>query len=200
MVIEEKNLAETIQYLVYFVTRAFFIAVFCLLFILCLLLFVYFGDLLINVKSGNYKSPIFNGYIIASQSMVPTIQINDAIVVKRENNDKYKVGDIISFFSSEYDANGMIITHRVVGKNQVSGYSSNYITKGDNNSVPDRLSVNTSNIYGKVLFIIPNLGKAQQFLSKPINFILTILIPALVVIGYNIFKIFISFKKSELNC
>ena len=200
MVLDENSLAGKIQYLTYFITRAFFIAVFCLLFLLCMFLMVYYGDLILNVKSGNYKSPLFNGYIIASKSMVPTIKVNDAIVVKRENNDAYNVGDIISFFSSEYDENGMIITHRVVGKNHLSGDSSNYVTKGDNNPLPDRMSVNTGNIYGKVMFVIPNLGKAQTFLAKPINFVLALLIPALLIIVVDVLKIFNSLKKSKLNC
>ena len=200
MVLDENSLAGKIQYLTFFVTRAFFIAVFCLLFLLCMFLFIYYGDLVLNVKSGNYNSPLFNGYIIASKSMLPTIKVNDAIVVKRENDDAYNVGDIISFFSSEYDEDGMIITHRVVGKNKLSIDSSNYITKGDNNSLPDRNSVNTSDVYGKVLLVIPNLGKAQQFLSKPIHFLIAIMVPALIIIIIDLFKIINSFKKSKLNC
>jgi len=199
MVVEENSLSYKIQYLTFFVTRAFLIAVFCLLFLLSILIVVYFCDLLLNVKSGNYKSPIFNGYVIVSQSMVPTININDAIVVKRQSDDKYNIGDIISFFSTEHDVNGNVITHRVVGKNHVSDYSSNYITKGDNNPVPDRLSVNTSNIYGKVVFIVPHLGNIQKFLTKPINFIIAILLPALIIIAFDLGRIFMSFKKSELN-
>lgn len=199
MVVEEESLSSKIQYLTFFVTRAFLIAIFCLLFLLAIFLVIYFGDLFINVKSGNYKSPIFNGYVIVSPSMVPTININDAIVVKRQNNDKYNIGDIISFFSVEHDVNGNVITHRVVGKNQVSANDSNYITKGDNNPIPDRMSVNTTNIYGKVVFIIPHLGKLQQFLTKPINFIIAILLPAMIIIAFDVGRIFLSFKKSELN-
>ena len=199
VVYEENNLTNTFQYLTYFITRAFLIAVFCLLIIIGILFTIYFGDLFLNVRSGNYNSPIFNGYVIVSQSMVPTIKINDAIVIKRENDDAYNLGDIISFFSREYDTNGMVITHRVVGKNKVSERTSNYITKGDNNPIPDRLSVDTNNVYGKVMFIIPQLGKVQQFLSKPINFIIAILIPALLVIGYDLIRIFGQFQKSKFN-
>ena len=91
------------QYLSYFVVRAFLLAVLGLLVLLAVILAIYYGDLFINVKTGNYKTPIFNGYVIVSKSMVPTININDAIVVKRESDDKYNIGDIISFYSNEYD-------------------------------------------------------------------------------------------------
>ncbi len=95
-----------IQYLSYFVARAFLLAIFGLLILLALFFTIYFADLFINVKSGNYKNPIFGGYVIVSPSMVPTININDAIVIKRSSNNQYNVGDIISFYSTEYDASG----------------------------------------------------------------------------------------------
>ena len=95
MTIASKQFLYKVQYLSYFVFRAFLIAIFCLLVLLGIFFAVYFGDLFLNVKTGNYSSPIFNGYVIVSQSMVPTININDAIVVKRETNDKYNIGDII---------------------------------------------------------------------------------------------------------
>ena len=189
-----------IQYLSYFVARAFLLAVFGLLIILAIFLIVYFGDLFINVKSGNYNNPLFGGYVIVSQSMVPTININDAIVIKREDNDSYDVGDIISFYSTEYDQDGNVITHRVVNKNNVTSTLSNYTTKGDNNPAPDRKGVLTSNIYGKVYLIIPKLGYLQSFLSNPLHFALCIIIPSGLVIIYDVIRIGKSFKRSKGIC
>jgi len=194
------NFMEKLQYYSYFVTRAFLIAVFGLLIILAILLAIYFGDLFINVKTGNYNSPIFNGYVIVSQSMVPTININDAIVVKREGEDKYNIGDIISFYSTEYAQEGMVITHRVIKKDKVSNSSSNYMTKGDNNRSADHKLTPTSNIYGKVYFIIPKLGYIQSFLSNPLHFAICILIPAGAVIIYDITRIKKSFSKEREKC
>jgi len=185
------------QYLSYFVVRAFLLAIFGLLVIIAILLAIYFGDLFLNVKTGNYSSPIFNGYVIVSKSMVPTININDAILVKREANDQYDTGDIISFFSTEYDQEGIVVTHRVVKKDNVSSNYSNYTTKGDNNPSPDRKRVSTANIYGKVYFIIPKLGYIQSFLSQPVHFALCVLVPAGVVIVYDVFRILKAFKKSK---
>ena len=188
-----------VQYISYFVARAFLLAVFGLLIILAIFLSVYFGDLFINVKTGNYNSPLFNGYVIVSQSMVPTININDAIVIKRESDDQYDVGDIISFFSTDYDREGIVVTHRIVEKNSITSDTSNYRTKGDNNPIPDRSKVNTSNIYGKVFLVIPKLGYIQSFLSQPLNFALCILIPAGFVILYDLFRIRKAFRKSKEN-
>ena len=189
MVVVENDIMSKIHYLLYFVTRAFLIAILCLLFLICIFCAIYFGDLFLNVKTGNYKSPLFNGYIIVSESMVPTIRVNDAIVVKRESHDKYEVGDIISFFSTEYQEEGMIVTHRIVDKSFIDSAYSSYRTKGDNNPIPDREAIHTDSIYGKVVFIIPQLGKIQSIVSQPKYFILCLFLPAGVVIGYNLFKL-----------
>lgn len=199
MVVNENSLLYKIQYLSYFVTRAFLIAVFCLLLLFGIFISIYFGDLFFNVKSGNYKSPIFNGYVIVSKSMVPTININDAIVVKRNNNNNYNVGDVISFFSTEYDKSGIVVTHRIVDKNINKIDDSVYTTKGDNNPIADYNKVTNKDVYGKVLFVIPKLGYYQEFLSKPKNFIVCLLIPAFVVIIYDVYRIFSAFKQDKLN-
>ena len=189
MLVNENSLAYKIKYFSYFITRAFLISIICLLVLIALIASIYFGDLFLNVKSGNYNSPLFNGYVIVSQSMVPTININDAIVVKRENNDHYNIGDIISFFTTEFDHAGIVVTHRIVGKKSYDVKESFYTTKGDNNPVPDMKSVATKNVYGKVMFIIPKLGYIQSFLSQPVHFIICILIPAGFVILYDIYRI-----------
>lgn len=183
------------RYFLYFILRAFLISIFILLVVFAFLLAFYFGDLFLNVKSGNYKSPLFNGYVIVSQSMVPTININDAIVIKRINNDKYNIGDIISFFSTEYSSDGMVITHRVVDKQPDTYNTSFYTTKGDNNPRPDVDLVNTSNIYGKVFLILPQLGKMQQFLIQPKNFAICLLLPAFIIIVYDVLRIRSAFLK-----
>lgn len=184
----ENSLSYKIKYLSFFVTRAFLLAVFSLMVIICVFAFVYYGDMYLNVKKGNYNSPLFGGYVIVSRSMTPTINVNDAIVIKRENNDKYKIGDIISFFSTEYDRDGMVVTHRVVDKKSEGNFSE-YITKGDNNPVADGNVVNTNNVYGKVMFIIPKLGYIQNFLSKPKNLAICLFIPVIMVIIFDILKI-----------
>ena len=183
-------------YLSKFVTRAFFISIFCFVLLIFGVILTYYVDLYLNVKSGHYKNPLFNGYIIVSQSMVPTININDAIVVKRENKDDYTIGDIISFYSTEYNPSGMIITHRIINKKNNGHLQSLYTTKGDNNSVADKKSVITDNIYGKVMFIIPKLGFIKNYISKPINVILLILIPSFIIIVVDFIRIRLMFKKN----
>ena len=184
-----ENPFDKIKYLSHFILRAFLLAIVCLIVVLGFVFCLYFGDILINSNNPNYKSPLFNGYVIVSQSMVPTININDAIIVKRVDHDKYKVGDIISFSSSDTYYKGLTVTHRVINKENVNKDSSIYTTKGDNNLVADYAGVKTDQIYGRVLFIIPKIGYIHTFFSKPSNFFGCLLIPILMIIGYDALKI-----------
>ncbi len=177
------------QYLSYFVGRAFLLSIFCFVGLIALLVVVYFGDLIINLSSGKSNRPLFNSYVIVSQSMVPTININDAIIVKRVDHDNYKIGDIISFSSSDINYKGLTITHRIIDKQSSSDTNSIYTTKGDNNLVADYAGVKTDQIYGRVLFIIPKIGYVHSFFSKPSNFFICLLLPILMIIGYDAFKI-----------
>lgn len=194
MIVEENSFLSKLKYMSFFITRAILIAVICFFSLLFILLFIYFGDLLLNVKSGNYKNPIFNGYVIVSQSMVPTININDAIVIKRNKN--YNIGDIISFFSTEYEREGMVVTHRIVDKDSDYNKQLLYTTKGDNNTIPDSQGVYSDSIYGKVMFIIPKLGYLQNFLSKPLNLICCIIFPAIMILVCDFVKIGLLFNKN----
>lgn len=188
--IDEEKITYKTKYLLRFIARSFLIAVFCFLGLIAILVTVYFADLIFNASKGNYKAPLFNAYVIVSPSMVPTIKINDAIVIKREDDNKYTVGDIITFLSSDVNYSGLTVTHRVVDKKRVSESKYLYTTKGDNNAVNDPAQVGTDSIYGKVLFKIPKIGYIQTFLSKPSNFFLCILGPAFLVIVYDLVRIF----------
>ena len=191
-----RNRKETVftkfAYMSHFVLRAFLIALLCLLLGFGLVVFVYLGDLLIK-----NKSPLFSTYVIATPSMVPTIKIDDAIIIKRVDNDKYKVGDIITFASRDTNYEGLAVTHRVVQKQSLNDNTSVYTTKGDNNPIIDPASVKTDAIYGRVLFKVPNAGKVQEFFSHPANYLYCLLIPALIFISYDVTKIFVVMKKKK---
>jgi len=185
---------KQINYLTRFVFRAFLIAILCLLVGFGVVLAIYLGDLVLNSNNPN-KKPLFSTYVVLTPSMVPTINVNDAIIVKRVDKDNYKVGDIITFNSNEENYEGLAITHRVVEKQEINDNTSVYTTKGDNNKIIDPTSVKTDSIYGKVLFKIPKVGYIQKFFSSPINYLLCLLVPATIFISYNISKITILMKK-----
>jgi len=172
----------------YFSSFLRLILILLLLFLFSFFVF-YIADLLFNVYSGKYHSPLFGFYIIVTPSMVPTINVNDIIVVKRISNDRYNLGDIISFSSSDINYNGLTITHRIVGKKNISNGNSIYTTKGDNNYLNDPSKVLTSSIYGKVILKIPKMGNVRSIFSSPINYYICLLIPTFLFIIYEILRI-----------
>lgn len=186
------------RYLLYFVTRSFLISVFCFMALIGMFFLFYFGDLLISASKGVYKNPLFGAYIIVSPSMVPTIKIDDAIVIKRVDNDKYKVGDIITFSSTDANYMGKAVTHRIVDKRDYIAGESLYRTKGDNNIVSDANLVKTEAIYGKVLFKIPSIGKLEKLVASPVNFLLSLLIPATLLLVYDMTRIFVMMSKRKI--
>jgi signal peptidase I len=193
------NLFFGTSYLTGIVVKSFLIAILCVVGVSVLLFSCYYVDMFMNLKNGKNDSPLFGAYVIVSPSMVPTIDVNDAIVVKRVDNDKYNIGDIITFNSSDYKYNGLTVTHRIVNKVPAGINNSIYTTKGDNNPIVDPTEVQTNAIYGKVLFRIPKLGYFQNFLSKPSNFFICLLVPALIVLIFDGYKICFSFiRRSEI--
>lgn len=190
--IKKETVFSKITYISHFILRAFLIAFLCLLVGFGLIVCVYLGDLLIKDTT-----PLFSTYVIVTPSMVPTIKIDDAIVVKRMDNDKYKVGDIITFVSSDSNYEGLAVTHRIVGKQKLDNKTSVYTTKGDNNSLIDPASVKTEDIYGKVLFKVPQIGKIQEYFSHPANYLMCLLGAAVIFIMYDMTKIFVLINKKK---
>jgi len=127
--------------------------------------------------------------------MVPTINVGDGIVIKRSSNDELKIGDIITFSSKDIRYSGLTVTHRIVKKQKTKTGDFVYRTKGDHNNMEDPSSVSFDNIYGKVIFKIPKIGYVQQFLSKPVNFILVFVGIISVVLVYDGIRIAIMMGK-----
>ena len=146
-------------------------------------------DLFYNLQQGNAKTPLFGFYVIVSPSIFPTINVNDAIVVHRQEGSEIDVGDIITFSSTDSSYPGLTVTHRVVKKDSVDSNSYVFRTKGDNNFSEDPSLVKDENIYGKVIFKIPNVGYVRQFLSTGIGFVLLVVFPCVVIILSEIRRI-----------
>jgi len=189
------NIFDKIAYFSHFICKSFLYAVFSLMLVLAVMFTVYYVDLLTNVKTGNSKFPIFGSYVILTQSMIPTINVNDAVLVKRSDLEEFDVGDIITFSSLDRAHTGMTITHRIVGKQHDKAGNSVFRTKGDNNFKEDDSYVPYNNIYGKVILRMPKLGYIQKFISKPLGLITSIFIPILLVILVDGFRLFIYYNK-----
>ncbi len=135
---------------------------------------------LINYDENNDSGKLGELYLfnIVSESMKPTINKNDIIVVKKVSIEDLKEGDIITF---HYE--NRVISHRI-SKIDINGQK-NIHTKGDNNESEDTFIIDNSRIYGKVILKIPKLGEYIQYLQKGKGFINVLLGIIIIYIFYN---------------
>ena len=132
--------------------------------------------------------------VVQSGSMEPAIKMGSIIMVKPVK--EYKIGDVITF--GEATKVQESTTHRIYNI-KVINEKLVYITKGDANNTPDTREIKKSEIIGKVFFNIPYLGYAVDFTRKPLGLALIIIVPATVIIGDEIKKIYGEVKKKKTD-
>ena len=147
------------------------------------------------------KSPIIFGiksYTVLTGSMEPTIPVGSIIYTLKTSS--YQKGDVIAF-----ETGGLTITHRIAGVKNESGKDISllvspiegvkkaeelfYQTKGDANNKEDSKLVPQRNISGQVLTYLPYIGKVVFFLKTIPGFLILIVLPVLIFIGSELWKI-----------
>ena len=151
------------------------------LFLICLMFYVISS----KIAEKKEKTRLFGFYTIISPSMEPNINVYDVVLVKKTNINKLKKGDVITFYSTNNYFGDTPITHRIANIDD----RTSIIVKGDHNEKADNEKVIPKNIIGKVILVIPSLGKLQFFLASKSGFIVAIIIPAIVIITYDVYKI-----------
>src|SRR6056297_1319679 len=129
--------------------------------------------------------------IVESGSMEPTIQTGAIVMVKPASD--YEIGDVITFKKGEET-----VTHRLHDMEVVEGQTY-FVTKGDANNAPDSEGIHPQAVIGKVLLDIPYLGYVVDFAKKPVGFLAVLVLPALVIIGDEIRKIWREVKRIKKN-
>lgn len=167
-----------------------------LIVVIALMFLVSFVDQKIGQSKGEQRNPLFSAYIIISESMIPNINVYDAVVTARVSEDKIKINDIITFISKDIQTAGTPITHRVIGIVETEN-GIKYRTKGDNNNTADFALIAPEEVIGKVYLRIPMIGYVQTFMTKPLGWILIIVIPCLLIIGSDIVKLIKNGDKKE---
>ena len=139
----------------------------------------------------DYCEPKITLYTIISPSMTPTIKVYDVVVnIDPKSEVEINVGDIITFHSTSKLYSSRIVTHRVIEKRVNENGITEFKTQGDNNLSPDDTYVPYENVVGKVIFKIPQLGRIQFLLTSTGGWLFLIIIPALLLILYDIIKLF----------
>ena len=131
----------------------------------------------------------YKAFNITTNSMEPNINKGDIIITKKvKNADKLKKGDVISF-----KQDGEVITHRIIEITETNG-EKRFITKGDNNNIPDLEKIQFSQIEGVKVISIPYLGKIVEALENKIIFFIILLLILLIYL-YRLNKT----EKSEIR-
>ena len=132
--------------------------------ILITLILLFIVNIILAIEE---RTHIFGIYMfnIISESMEPTFYKDDLALVKSCNMEELKKGDIITFKQED-----RIISHRISEIIEEKG-KKQFITKGDNNEVEDIEPVDVQNIYGKVVLVIPKIGKIVNYIQNARGFI-----------------------------
>lgn len=191
---------DKVKKIFHFLSSVLFYSVMLVLVVIVLMYLAYYIDRQVGLKKGENRSPLFGAYVIISESMIPSINVYDAVLTIRASEDQIEKYDIITFISKEIETAGTPITHRVIDivhdpddENKIIGYR----TKGDNNNTVDFALIAPDEVIGKVYLRVPMIGYLQTFMTKPIGWLLIVVIPCLLIIGSDVFKLLTNKKKTE---
>lgn len=130
--------------------------------------------------------------VVASTSMVPTLDVSDIIIVQGTNPLDIKAapdleGDIIVFYKpTDWDTR---IVHRAI-KKIVNDDGVYFQTQGDNNAGPDRWfgpytwneMISEKLLLGKVTGVIPIIGNVPLFIRTPLGMFVIVFLYILVLL------------------
>ena len=140
----------------------------------------------------------FTPMVVETDSMSPTFNAGDLILIRSCDPAELQEGDIITFHTiimNEYALN----THRIAAIEDMGGVRS-YTTKGDNNAIADTHIIADGDIVGKYVGRAPGLGKVMNVLSSSIGFLLIIVLPMLLFFIYQVYHLIMvaaSLKKAS---
>ncbi len=179
----------TFRKILHFLSTVLLYSLLVIVLIIAVFFGAYFIDQMIGMKNHEDRSPLFGVYVIISPSMVPNINVYDAVVTMRVPTDKIEMYDVITFLSKDIDTHGTPITHRVVGIVETEDGKRGYRTKGDNNNAEDNALIMEDEVIGKVLFRIPMIGYVRTFVTSKLGWFLIVVLPCVCVIIYDIGKL-----------
>lgn len=159
--------------------------------------------LLIKSWTSKDEVPSLMGYapmIVLTDSMAgekgDSFNGGDLIFVKTVKADDVNEGDVISFFDPA--GNGTSITsHRVIEVINDDGKIF-FKTKGDSNNTEDKQSVPAENLVGIYTgFKIAGAGRIAMFMQTPWGLIICVVVPILLLIGWDTVRRSIYNKKRQ---
>ena len=134
---------------------------------------------------------------VQSDSMSPTFDKGDMIIVKKID-DLYslKKDDVITFYTI-VDGARIINTHRIVEINEFDN-SRSFVTRGDANSVDDTLPVGAADIIGKWSGTrFKGIGSFFDFLQTKKGFFICVIIPIALFFIFELYKFIMTLLEAK---
>lgn len=113
----------------------------------------------------------YRSFMVLSGSMEPAINIGSIIVVHRQNH--YQPREVITFETED-----RIVTHRLVEVKSINNKTV-FVTKGDANRSEDDAQIEQGSVIGKVVLIIPVIGRLIAMAQSLSGLVFLIMIPGL---------------------
>ncbi len=145
----------------------------------------------------------YKAYIVRSDSMSATdFNAGDLVLVKEVDPTTLQEGDIISFISQNPESFGQTVTHKIKTLVKMENGDRGFITYGTTTGVEDEAMVTFPYVQGKYQLSLPKVGYFFDYLKSPVGYVLFILMPCLLLIGYqglNCLKLFRRYKQEQMN-
>lgn len=107
-------------------------------------------------------------YVVTSGSMSPTINVGDAVLVRRVTSEQtlaLSAGTVVTFRAANNPR--FLITHRIIAVGTSAGGRRFYETRGDGNADTDASTLDPHRIEGVVTRVVPRLGSILVALRTP---------------------------------
>ena len=104
--------------------------------------------------------------MIAGDSMLPTLDLGDLVLIENPMPSELKRGDVIAFYPPVEAGNDVII-HRIVSITYGPDGRPVIQTRGDNVPQEDPFTLSRDDIKGRVIAKVPRVGLVTSILSNP---------------------------------
>lgn len=140
-------------------------------------------------------------YVVLSDSMSPSIEAGDVVIVQERDPGNIEEGDVLTFDAAdpgEYGADGgtSIVTHRVVEIAE-SDDGVEFVTQGDANNAPDSSPVEAEQVIGVVAFSIPFIGRIISFAGTRAGIALLIVVPCTLLVVNELYELLLEDEQAE---
>lgn len=115
-------------------------------------------------------------YTVLTGSMRPGIQPGDVVMDRPIRISEAHVGEVVTF--SDPTRQGKLVTHRI--RSITRGPVDTAVeTRGDANNTSERWTIKTQDQVGKVVYVIPKVGRVAKAIRTPAGILALIVLPVL---------------------